>query len=172
MLLIHLTPAANLASIRRSGIRARTRKLGIYAMPVLANFLVTHQWLRELKRTGARTFGAVYFRIPDDEHVLVGRYNEPAVCVPAARASAIIACSREPLGMQIIVPRAVRQSELHRMHVLPAALGWRYHPLSHGQYGGLEPLIRSGTIRARRRKEFFARKQSTKPVEGSDWPCD
>lgn len=63
----------------RSGLRlARGVKngAGIFAVPVIRDFLLTHQWLRELNRRGFRTVVDVYFRLPADEIVLVGQYNE------------------------------------------------------------------------------------------------
>jgi hypothetical protein len=69
-LLVHLAPKKNVGAIRRSGIKSRRRIDGAtFAMPVLKNFIVTHQWMRELRRRGQRSFCGVYFRIPDDEIV-------------------------------------------------------------------------------------------------------
>jgi hypothetical protein len=50
---VHLTPEKFVASIRNVGIKATDTGLsfkGIYAMPVVKNFYISHQWLRELKR--------------------------------------------------------------------------------------------------------------------------
>jgi len=72
----HLGDARAASAYRRSGIRmsrGRVRASGVFAMPVLPDYFASHQWLRELKRRGVRTFIGVYFRIPDEEIVLVGR---------------------------------------------------------------------------------------------------
>lgn len=54
---VHFAPESRVALIRRNGI-SRLRKAsgghpgGIFAMPVMRNFYISHQWLRELKRRG------------------------------------------------------------------------------------------------------------------------
>jgi hypothetical protein len=51
---VHLTPDRNIASIRRQGIGLRNQLFhsrSVYAVPVMPNFYVSHQWLRELKRS-------------------------------------------------------------------------------------------------------------------------
>jgi hypothetical protein len=133
-LFVHLTPAENAKPILRAGIRCSPDRHGriVFAMPVTRNFFVTHQWLRELKRRGARTLVAVYFRIPDEEAVLAGRYNGPHTRAPAARAAAILESARDPLGFEVHIPRAIRPSEIHRVRHVPQVLGWRYFPGAHG----------------------------------------
>lgn len=53
-LFVHLTPEKNIKSIKRNGIKLSGNKnfgqRGVYAMPVIQNFYISHQWLRELKR--------------------------------------------------------------------------------------------------------------------------
>jgi len=78
---VHLAPESRLALIRRNGIRRLRRAAGnfpggVFAVPVTRNFYVSHQWLRELKRRNQGPIAAVYFRIPDDERVWVGHYNQ------------------------------------------------------------------------------------------------
>jgi hypothetical protein len=51
-LLVHLTPEKYVARIVRNGIRTGR---GVYCLPVLPSYYVSHQWLRELKRRGQRT---------------------------------------------------------------------------------------------------------------------
>ena len=84
---IHLTDERLLKRLEKSGIRTSlwgNKVRCVYATPVLQEFQVAHQWLRELKRNGMRTIGAVQFKIPDTEEVLVGRYNEEPLTVTAA----------------------------------------------------------------------------------------
>jgi len=45
-------------------------------MPVVANFQMTFQWLRELKRRGYRLARGIQFRIDDTEAVFIGHYNQ------------------------------------------------------------------------------------------------
>lgn len=55
-ILVHLADERVVTSIRKNGIKIGKDQQGIFCMPVLQNFYVSHQWLRELKRGGARTF--------------------------------------------------------------------------------------------------------------------
>ena len=69
---VHLAPESRVALIRRNGIR-RMRQAGgdfpggVFAVPVTRNFYVSHQWLRELKRSNQGAIAGVYFRIPEPE---------------------------------------------------------------------------------------------------------
>ena len=63
---IHLTDERLIKRLKKSGIRTtkwNTRLRCVYATPVLKDFQVSHQWLREPKNRGIRTIGAVQFRI-------------------------------------------------------------------------------------------------------------
>jgi hypothetical protein len=75
--LVRIADKNDEASIVKNGISAAKRKAGrrgVFAVPVLPNFTITHQWARELKRRGVRTLICVQFRVPNDELVLVGKY--------------------------------------------------------------------------------------------------
>ncbi|MGI8336556.1 HEAT repeat domain-containing protein [Actinomadura scrupuli] len=137
-LLIHVTPAKNARRIRRSGIAAashhrRSEETGVYCAPVLQSYTLSYQWLRELRRSGQRTFVAVHFRIDDHEQVLVGHYgaSDPRR-VTAAQAIALIRAVADPRGYEIFVPRAVNPAELHRVRRVSQVTGWRYVPGAHG----------------------------------------
>ena len=71
-LLVHLACDGDVAAIARGGIRPGKGRPGIYAMPVMPNFVASHQWLRELKRNGGRSLSGVYFPLPDTEAGLFG----------------------------------------------------------------------------------------------------
>jgi hypothetical protein len=77
---VHIADGRVASSLRRTGIRLPPehprRPSGVFAMPILQSYFVSHQWLRELKRRGARTLIGVYFRIPDGEPVIVGHFRE------------------------------------------------------------------------------------------------
>src|SRR5688500_15541375 len=51
---LHITTARAARRIERSGIAARSHGRaggrGVYCMPVLPSFTLTHQWVRELRR--------------------------------------------------------------------------------------------------------------------------
>lgn len=133
---IHLTDERLLKRLEKSGIRTTNwgREIRcVYATPVLRDFQVSHQWLRELKRRGIRTIGAVQFRIPDKEQVLVGRYNEEPLAVTAARAVKVFMAHSTGLGLQILVLRRIEAKEIMRCYVPTQVIGWRYHPDAHGK---------------------------------------
>jgi hypothetical protein len=102
-MLVHIANDDETESVRRSGIRIGKYRDGVYAMPVLSNFIVSNQWLRELKRrvSGSRTLSAIHFRIPDTETVHMGHYSQEHVEVTAAEAAGAIMHAEDPLGMEI-----------------------------------------------------------------------
>jgi hypothetical protein len=157
-LLVHIAPEKEVGSIRRAGIRIGKGRDGIYAMPVLRNFVVSHQWLRELKRSGARTLCAVHFRIPDGETVLMGHYSKEHVPVTAAQAARAIMQADDPLGMQIIVPRGIGPKEIHAIRSVPQVVGWRYFPGAHARQPCGCPYCQSrGGIKTRKLREQYER---------------
>jgi hypothetical protein len=157
---VHLTPEKNEKSILRSGI-TRLRKTGqrpggVYAMPVTRNFYVSHQWLRELKRGGQKTICAVYFRIPDDEEVWVGHYNENHHAMSAAEAVAVMMSSENREGYEVIIPRKIAKGEIHRVRHLPQVIGWRYRPGAHKLSTCMCPVCNPpGTINSRKKWEAW-----------------
>jgi hypothetical protein len=156
-MLVHIAPEKEIGSIRRAGIRIAKFRSGVYAMPVLKNFVVSHQWLRELKRGGGRTLSAVHFRIPDGETVLMGHYSKEQVEVTAAQAAHAIMHAEDPLGMQIIVPRAIHPKEIHAVRSVPQVVGWRYFPGAHARKPCGCPYCQSrGAIKSRKLREEFA----------------
>ena len=157
---VHLTSHRNVAAIRRGGIgliKRRFRPRGVYAMPVTRNFYVSHQWLRELRRTGGGTIVAVYFRVPDDEPVEVGHYNSLHVTMTAAEAAGLLMAAEtrdpaaertrdreskavrrgrrlpsSPEGYEVVIPRRIEPREIIRVKALPQVVGWRHRPGAHG----------------------------------------
>jgi|SRR5262245_56082609 len=148
VMLVHLAPADAAKAIERNGIRMRRR--GIYAMPVLPNYYASHQWVRELKRRGVRTFVGVYFRIDDDEPVRVGRYHEKHRECSVAEAAATILDAADPLGFQIVIDRSIEASELHAVRRVPHVIGWRYSPRAHGEVPCNCDFCNKGSINRRR----------------------
>src|SRR5258708_4466769 len=134
---VHLAPESSTKAILRSGI-ARTKRAapspsGVYALPVTRNFYVSHQWLRELGRTGRGPFVGVYFRIPDDELVSIGHYMREAEQMTAAQAVAVMIACKSREGYQVLIPRRILPGEIHRVRRLPQVIGWRYYPGAHGK---------------------------------------
>jgi hypothetical protein len=133
--LTHLTRADHRSRILNAGIRATRISetlAGVYAMPVLPNFYVSHQWLRELRRFHDGPLIAVDFVIPDDEEVLVGHYDRELHTRTAAAAAAVIMRAEDPRGYQILVPRAIERKAIKRTRAVTQVVGWRYWPDAHG----------------------------------------
>lgn len=134
---VHLTSEKNLPGIRRSGIKPETIHYeevikGVFCMPVSDDFFATHQWARELMRFGLRNPQGVYFRIPDDQEVLFGRYNEKHRKGTAAEAAAAFQKREDKMGFQVIVPRKIAVEEIKRYRSVPP-LGWRFYPAAKGR---------------------------------------
>lgn len=130
---VHLTYEAALARIRRDGIR-RLRKVrgelprGVYAVPMTRDFFISHQWLRELKRRNGGMVAGVYFRIPDEQAVLVGHYNQAHCEMSAAEAVSVFMSAKNREGWEVLIPRRILAKEIHRIKLLPQTVGWRYFP--------------------------------------------
>ncbi|WP_165248715.1 hypothetical protein [Paludisphaera soli] len=135
---VHLAPESRASRIRRRGI-GRLRRPddghsgGLFAMPITSDFFVTHQWLRELRRRGRGAIVGIDFRIADDEPVWVGRYAHEHRQVTAAVAAAMFAEPEPRLGWEVVIPRRVAASEIHRIRALPQVVGWRYFPTAKGR---------------------------------------
>jgi hypothetical protein len=160
---IHLTDERLLSRIKRSGIRMSSRGtalLCVHATPLLRNFQVTHQWLRELKRSGVRTIAAIHFKVGDGEMVLVGHYNEEPVAVTAAQAAKIFEQHSTGLGLQVLIQHKIKSAEIQRSYIPSQVVGWRYEPGSHGKppYCGCSYCQR-GLVRNRRIREKFVANQ-------------
>ena len=157
---VHLTPEKSVKSILRNGIKAQIANSdmpkGVFAMPVTPDFYISHQWLRELKRGGQRTIVAVYFKIPDDESVWVGHYNNKSLHTSAAEASGIITNQESVEGYEIFIPRKIKANEIHRTKVLPQVIGWRYSPVAKGTKPCGCPVCRPrGEIKSRKIRQAY-----------------
>jgi hypothetical protein len=135
---VHIAPESALARIRRNGISRSRRAVGaspggVFAVPVTRNFYLSHQWLRELKRRGGTTFVGIYFRVPDDQIVWVGHYNQARRRMMAAEAVAEFMSAENREGWEVVIPRRIEAGEIHRTKSLPQVLGWRYFPEAKGK---------------------------------------
>jgi hypothetical protein len=162
---IHLTDERLLGRLKKSGIRrtfwGRDKLRCVYAVPVLRDFQVSHQWLRELKNRGIRTIGAVQFKIPDEEEVLVGRFSEEPIEVTAAQAAKVFMDHPTGLGLQVLIRRRIEAKEISRTYVPTQIVGWRYSPEAHGKppYCGCE-FCQRGLIKNRKIREKYEAAQS------------
>jgi hypothetical protein len=135
---VHLAPESRIALIRRNGIRRLRRASadfpgGVFAVPVTRNFYVSHQWLRELKRRNQGPIACVYFRIPDDERVWIGHYNQAHRWMSAAEAVAEFMAAEDANGWEVVIPRRIEASEIHKTRRVPQVIGWRFSPSAKGK---------------------------------------
>lgn len=164
-LFVHLAPEKDSDSIRRAGIKPRRLKQPfregydriVFAMPVTDNFYVAHQWLRELKRNGQRTIVGAYFRIADDQTVLVGHYSQNHTELTAAEAVGVVFRTEETEGFEVIIPRKIEPKEIHKIETLPQITGWRYYPDAKGRKPCGCPFCTKGDIKSKRIRDAYER---------------
>jgi len=135
---VHLAPQSRVALIRRNGIRrlrraGRNFPSGVFAVPVTRNFYISHQWLRELKRRNQGPIAGVYFRIPDEERVWVGHYNQAHRWMSAAEAVGEFMAAEDAQGWEVVIPRRIEASEIHKTRRIPQLIGWRFSPKAKGK---------------------------------------
>jgi hypothetical protein len=147
---VHIADERDAAAIWRSGLkipRARLRSsqsdtpVGVFAMPVFPHFLLSHQWVRELKRRGHRTAIGVYFKVPAQEGVWAGFYNQPKQQMTAGHATSALR-GMQDFGFEVIIPRSISAGDITSVRILPQKLGWRFFPDAHrrGIFCGCELL--------------------------------
>ena len=162
-LFVHLASEKDSDAIKRSGIKSQRfegsvregYERGVFAMPVTDDFSVSHQWLRELKRRGQRTLVGIYFRIPDQQHVVVGHYSRNHDEMSASEAVGIVFNSENAEGFEVIIPRSVDPSEIRSIRTLPQLVGWRYYPTAKGKKPCGCPFCTRGDIKSRRIRESY-----------------
>ena len=137
-LFVHLTSAKHQRHIRLTDLKAgdsRRGGPGLFALPVLPNYFASHQWMRELRKWGSSLLVGVYFRIPDDDLVLVGRYNMPHQQMTVDQVAALLLNrdAAKSLGYEVIIPHSIAPEAIHRIRFLAKPLGWRHFPGAHGR---------------------------------------
>ena len=174
---VHVTSVKRVRGIRNAGIKAQRTgwkeiPSGVYAMPVLPNFVQMHQWVREIKHwAGQHIMYGVYFRIPDNTPVWIGRYNEQHREMTAAEAVAFFMKEQASLGYEVIVPRSISAKEVRRIRYMSKLVGWRYRPDAHGIQPCSCDYCQQGTFKARRIREKGGntrRKWKPTPPSGDD----
>lgn len=138
---VHIADQRMARRMLRGGIRAtgfvardtESPRRGVFCVPVVANFQMTYQWLRELKRRGHKLACGVQFRIGDGEPVLVGHYNEVPQEMTAAQSVAFFLQAEDSRGLQVVVPRAIAVREITSVRSVPQVTGWRFHPAAKGR---------------------------------------
>jgi hypothetical protein len=151
---LHIADKNDEQSIIKNGLRSTKRKTGlrgVYAVPVVPSYESTHQWARELKRRGVRTLICVQFKIPNNESVMIGRYNGEKLQMTASEVAAAVMKHTDPMGLEVIIPRRIMPKEITKTYLAPRLTGWRYFPGAKGK----KPFCRCkfcnrGEIRAQR----------------------
>jgi hypothetical protein len=155
---IHITTARAARRIERSGIAARSHGRaggrGVYCMPVLPSFTLTHQWVRELRRWNPGVLVAVHLRLPGDTVVTVGHYRDAPRRMTASQAVGAVRELADPRGYEIFVPRAITAAEVRRIRDVPQGIGWRYVPAAHGRRPCICCAPRGGYKVARLRRRY------------------
>jgi hypothetical protein len=162
--LTHLIPANLAARARKSGLKAGAH--GLYCMPLLPNYFISHQWMRELKRRGQRTFVAIDFRLRSDEKIAVGHYGHDKITTSVGRAIADIMRSEDPRGWELILPRSVAADEIVNVRPVARVVGWRYFPDAHARKPCACRYCLKGEYNSRsilQRLEAFPEERRTKP---------
>jgi hypothetical protein len=158
---IHLTDERLARRIEKNGVKPSTLRNSktkyVFATPVLRNFMVSHQWLRELKRWGVRTIIAVQFRIPDDEPVEVGHFGRDRLSTTAAGAIRVFREHESDLGLEVLIPRKIEPRELMRIYTPTQLVGWRFYPKAKGRKPCGCPYCARGEFKSRKRREAYER---------------
>ena len=160
--LVHLADERETSSIKKNGIKIGKHRQGIFCMPVLTNFYLSHQWLRELKRSGVKTFVGIYFKMDSQAKVYAGHYNQDHKHIELGKAIKEIQTIEDPLGYEIIIDRKIEANEIDSIKSLPQNIGWRYKPRANGlKPCGCDYCIKS-TIKGNRvRQKYDGKEQST-----------
>ena len=131
--LVHISSTENEKRIVRSGIKPGKYSGVIYFMPHTKDFLISHQWARELKRSGIKIFIAVDFKLKGDEKVWFGKYNESHKQMSLSNAIAQFLDEEDKLGYEFFIERKIDPNEILRTRNIPKPMGWRYEPKAHGK---------------------------------------
>ncbi len=134
--LVHIAPEQATASILEAGIRATKLADGrraVFCMPVLPNYFLSHQWLRELRRGRGRNLVGIDFRLSSSEPVLLGHYGNPHVETTIGASIATITAHPDPRGWEVLVLRSIQRREILGVRALHKVVGWRYQPDAHGK---------------------------------------
>lgn len=153
--LVHLAPEPLRRRIERSGLRGRGWSMpvggervwleeAVFAMPVSADFWTTHQWLRELRRRSRNRLVGVYFRLPSETVVYVGRFGQEHRAVPLRVA--VAAVRESPAGAEIVIPGCVGVSAIRDVRALRQDVGWVETPEARSHYDCMcRMCLRPGT---------------------------
>lgn len=154
---VHIADKKNAKKIEKNGIKIGKGRNGIFCMPVTNEFSISHQWLRELKRNGAKTLVGVYFKIESNEKLWYGKYFENHQYEEAGIALKEFKSIEDKLGFEFFIERKIEPNEISKIKSLPQNIGWRYSPTSHERKlnCGCPMCISRGGIKSKKKREKF-----------------
>jgi hypothetical protein len=137
---VHIADSRDTKAICRSGLllpkkqwrkfESERYKRGVFALPLVEDFMLSHQWVRELKRRGYHIAVGIYFQVADTELVWAGLYNQVKIQITAAEAAARLREERL-LGYAVIIPKSISAAQITSTRILPS-VGWRFFPKAKG----------------------------------------
>jgi len=162
--LVHITGAGSANRIKRNGINKGDYNGLVYFMPVTKDYYVSHQWCRELKRSGIKCFCAVYFTLPDEETVWHGHYNSSHMQDRLSVAIGKFMVSTDQMGYEFYTDKRIEKSLIQKVVDIPKPIGWRYFPTSHEKKPCFCPgCLRVGEYRSsKNRKAWLEENESPK----------
>lgn len=153
--LVHITNVENENSVMRTGIKPGIGEV-VFFMPHMKDFLISHQWARELKRSGVKNFAAVDFRIPNNELIWFGRYYSQHEQVELGKAISTFIEAEDKLGYEFFIERKIEPKEILKFRKIPKPMGWRYEPHAHGKKPCSCPMcLQPGGYKTSKLKEVY-----------------
>lgn len=170
--LVHLSDQKNQAKIISSGIKIPKGGYGIYFMPHSDSFTISHQWARELKRSGIKNFIAIDFRVSSDELVWFGKFHEQHKQISLSKAISTFMNEEDKLGYEFFIERSITAKEILKVRKISKPIGWRYEPKAHGkepcpcpmciQFGGYK------TSKLKEKNEQLSKKEAIEILTSSN----
>jgi hypothetical protein len=153
--LVHIADERDTKRIVNNGLKIGKHRRGIFFMPVTQDYYISHQWLRELKRRGIRTFVGVYFKLKSNEIVWFGKYHEGHTRMELGKALAQFMKADDKLGFEFLIERKIDVTEIDKIKHLHQTVGWRYTPDSHKRAltCACPMCISPGEINSRKKRE-------------------
>ncbi len=152
--LVHISSAENEKRIVHTGIKLGKYNGIIYFMPHTKDFLISHQWVRKLKRSGIKNFIAVDFKLKGEEKVWFGKYTESHDQMSLSDTISHFLDEEDKLGYEFFIERKINPNEILRTGNIPKPMFWRYEPKAHGKKPCQCPMcILRGGFKTNRIKE-------------------
>lgn len=158
--LVHITSIEYVKNIMRAGIKPGSSNV-VFFMPHMKDFLISHQWARELKRAGIKNFAAVDFTVPNDQLVWFGKYNAQHENVELRTAISKFMNAEDKLGYEFFIERKIEPKEILKFREIAKPMGWRYEPDAHGKKPCPCPMcLQPGGYKTNKLKEIYNEQMS------------